>query len=129
MHFTLEPHDPDQVLHCFLQIVLNLVWVLAGRAAIERTEGRCCRGLNLRLVDRYGTVALGKFCGKASCPPSEYDQIRKRISAQPICAVQSCRHFSRGEKPGNRGHLRIAIDADSTHHVMSRGTDLHRLFA
>ena len=75
-----------------------------------------------------GPLAVGEFRGKASCAPSEYHQIGQRIATQPIRAMQSRRRFSRREKPGHGGHLRIAIDADSAHHVMRRGTHFHRLF-
>ena len=35
--------------------------------------------------------------------------------------------FSGGEEAGHGGHLRVAIDADATHHVVGRGSDFHRL--
>ena len=35
LHFCFGANDADQVLHGFLQVILNLVGILAGRAAIE----------------------------------------------------------------------------------------------
>src|SRR6202040_3836533 len=78
--------------------------------------------------DRYRAVGIGEFCGKAPRTPPEYNEIRQGISAQPIRAMQSCCRLPRGEEPGHIGHLRIAIDANSPHHVVSRWTDFHRLF-
>ncbi len=39
LHFAFGADDADQVLHGFLQIVLNLIRILAGSAAIEGLEG------------------------------------------------------------------------------------------
>src|ERR1700758_4561475 len=35
--------------------------------------------------------------------------------------------LTRGKQTGNIGHLRIGVDADATHHVVSRGSNFHRL--
>src|ERR1700739_1584532 len=80
LHFTLDADNPNEILHSFLQIVLDLIWVLAGMTAVKGSKGCCCRGLKLRLVDRYRAVSIGEFCGKAPRALSEYDEVRQGIS-------------------------------------------------
>ena len=78
----------------------DLIWVLTGLAAVKGSEGRCSRGLQLRLVDRYLAVGIGKFCGKAPRALSEYDEVRQGIPAWPIRAMQSCRRLPAAKSPG-----------------------------
>ena len=80
-HFVLAPHDADEALHHFLQLVLHLIrpfGAAAGaRAAIKRFE-RLPRGrFNLRVIDLSGAVFLRKFCGKFSGAFAEHNQIGK----------------------------------------------------
>ena len=93
----------------------------------RRQRGRYCRGLKLRLVNHHWTVGIGEFGGKAPCALSEYNEIRQRVSPQPIRTVQSAATSGRRAR-ARRTSARIAIYADSSHHVVSCGPDLHRLF-
>jgi hypothetical protein len=72
LHFAFGANNPNQILHRFLQVVLNLVWVLAGGAAIEGLESSrsCC--LKLLLINRgFPFIALREFRGKPPGAPSE----------------------------------------------------------
>src|SRR5882757_10594868 len=93
LHFILSADNAHQILHCILQIVLNLIWIFAGSAAIERCESgtRCC--LKLLLVNRCGAAAFGEFRSEPSGAPSEDHKIRERITAQAIRAMQPGGHF------------------------------------
>jgi hypothetical protein len=125
LHFTFGANDADQVLHRFLQVVLNLIWILAGSAAIEGLSAALAwPGAAPRQPRAAGLIALGEFRGIPAGAPSEYHQVRERIAAQPVGAVQSRRRFSRGKQPRHAGHLRIAIHADAAHHVMRGGARL-----
>src|ERR1700733_2533960 len=130
LHLVLGSHDAHQVLHLFLQIVLNLVGILSGKAELEGDEGGGGCSLKLLLVNgcRH-TVAPRKLRGVPSGASSEDDEIGERIAAQPVCAVQSGRYFSRREEPGYGRHLRIPVYADSSHHVVGCRSDFHWLFS
>ena len=70
---------------------MNLIRVLARSAAIEGLEGLLCRCLKLLVINRgaVGPIIFGEFRRKPAGTPPEYHQIRQRIAAQPIRAVQS----------------------------------------
>ena len=61
LHFAFRAHDADQILHRVLQLVLDLIGILAGGAALEGLERGVRRSLNLRVVDRCGAIVFGEF--------------------------------------------------------------------
>src|SRR5258708_7928539 len=78
--------DANQILHGFLQIVMDRVWTLTV-LALEGGQ-HLSRGLfDLPGIDGGcldGLCVLGS--GQASAT-AEDKQVRKRIAAQPVCAV------------------------------------------
>src|SRR3990172_5839531 len=84
----------------------------------------------------------GSYClfHSLSTPPAKDEQIKKRIAAEPGCAVygDACR-LPRGIKAGHDGplligkHLPIRIGGNPTHDVMACGLDgdglIHRIDA
>src|SRR5258707_3950746 len=63
-HFLFSPHDPDEVLHQFLQIVLHPVrtfgLAICSGGAVERFQSLARGLLNLSGVNTTSIVFLGK---------------------------------------------------------------------
>src|SRR6185437_13941079 len=58
---------------------------------------------------------------------AEYQKIGERIAAQPVGAMQAGGAFSGCEQSRHIGHLRVSVNSDAAHHVVSRRTYFHRL--
>jgi hypothetical protein len=61
-----------------------------------------------------------------SCALAEYEQVGQGVPAEPVGAMQAGRDLSRGEQPGNGGHLRVTVDPHASHDVVGGRTDFHR---
>src|SRR5687768_6548748 len=88
-HLVLEPYDPDETLHRLLKIVLDCVRVLASRAALEWQQRFLDPALDLRIVDRRGAVGLGILSRVFAGALAEDDEVRERVAAQPVRAVDA----------------------------------------
>ena len=109
VHFLLAPHDADEILHHFLQIMLHLIRPFGAAAGLApRSNGssawRAASSTCASLI-WPGAVFLGKFRGEFAGALAEYNQIGQRISAQPVRPVQARGRFARGKQPGHGGHL------------------------
>ncbi len=125
LHLFLAAHDAHLVLHHVLQVMLDLIGTFAR--ALERFERLPSRLLHLRHVDGGGPMFLGEFRGVLAGAFAEYQQVGKRISAQPVRSVQARAAFPGGEQSGDVGHLGVAIHSHPAHHVVRGGADLHGL--
>src|SRR5262245_24361636 len=72
-------------------------------------------------------MLLGVFRGVLTGAFAEDEQIGERVAAEAIGAVDARGAFAGGEQAGDPRHLRIAIHADTAHHVVCRRAHLHRL--
>ena len=97
-HLGFLADDADQVLHHVLQVVLDGVGVLAGRAALERRQRPRGGRVDLRLVDRRRAVLLGERRGVLAGALAEDDQVRERVAAEAVGAVQPGRRFAGREQ-------------------------------
>ena len=125
----LVAHDADVVLHQVLQLVLNLVGrlgVTGGRGPLERRQRHPLGGVDRRRVDVGGAALARELGGVLTGPLAEHQQVRQRVSAQAIGAVQASGALARREEAGDRRHLRVAVDADAAHRVVGGRADLHR---
>src|SRR5690349_22958524 len=126
-HFFFLANDTHQVLHHVLQSMLNRIRSFASIALERRQRVFFCRS-NFTGIDRAKSVLFGVLRGVLTSSFSKNQQIRKRIPAEPVRAMQSRAALSRGKQSGNVRHLRIRIHADAAHHVMRGWPDLHRLY-
>ena len=123
----LGTHDADEVLHELLQLVLDLIRILAGRADFERLRARLRSRhppVRRRLPRRAFSFANSAANWPARLPNTSRSD--KRVAAEPVGAVQSRRGFAGRVQARHRGRLRIAIDANAAHHVVRGRTDFHR---
>src|SRR5215475_12985250 len=106
-HVALIANNPDQVLHHLLEFFLNLIgrfWRGTIGALEWLKRSAACR-FDLLIVDfslalllcELGSVCTGSF--------SEYQQVRERVPAQPVRAVQPRPALAGCEKSGHRRHL------------------------
>ncbi len=97
--------------------------------ALEWFESFSRGFFNLIRVD----LAVAVFCGKAGSvlarALAEDQKIGKRVAAQSIGPVYSCRAFACGKESPDGGHLRFGIDADASHDVVRSWADFHRLMS
>ena len=126
LHLPLVADDPDQFLHEVLQILLDLERVFGGVAALEGIERDLRRRLDLTLVEGRGAARLRERRGMLAGELAEDQQIRQRVAAEAIGAVDARRAFAGGEQPRNAGHLRVGVHPDPAHHVVRRRSHLHR---
>src|SRR6266496_1842986 len=63
-----------------------------------------------------------------SCAPTEYQQVRKGVSAQTIRAVKTGGSFARREESRHVSLRSLSIYTNSTHHVVARRPYLHGSF-
>src|SRR5687767_15847449 len=89
LHLRLLADDADEVLHGVLQIRLEPIGVLALITGVERAERIARRPLDRRLVDAGRTMFAGKLRSVLAGALPEDDQIRQRIAAQPVRAVDA----------------------------------------
>ena len=127
LHLRLGAHDADQVLHHVLQLVLNPVRTLAVAAGGERLDG-ARRGF-VGLAASMGRLRLGfgELRGEFTRAFAEHQQIRQRIAAEPIRAVDAGGALACREQAGHRRHLRLGVHAHAAHDVVRRRPHFHRL--
>ena len=74
-----------------------------------------------------GAAVFLAYCrGGQARAAAEDQQIRKRISAEAVRAVQSARRFARRKKSGHGGLPRFRVHANAAHHVVARRAHFHR---
>src|SRR5579872_5510307 len=105
--------------------MVNLIWVLACRP-FKRRQHRAFRRLHLGLIQRRRWSLLRMLGRSQTRAPAENQQIRQRISSQPVRAVQSRRSFARRKQPRHRRLARLGLHANSAHHVVARRPHFHR---
>ncbi len=96
-HLFLAPHDPDQILHRGLQVILDREWIFAAGPALKRLQCLSRRFVHLSRVDRAGTIFLRVFRRELPGALSKNQKIGKRISAQTVRAMKSRGTFARRE--------------------------------
>ena len=69
----------------------------------------------------------GVLGGVESGPSAKHQQVRQRVAAESVGAVQTGRDFTRREQARHGRGGRIRFDADAAHHVVAGRPDLHRL--
>ena len=99
LHFALHAHDAYQVLHRFLQVVLDLVRILARGAVVERRERGCGGVLHLGFIDLRCAILAREFGSILAGALAEDQQVGERIAAQAIGAVQARSCFARRKQP------------------------------
>src|SRR6516165_8528696 len=98
-HLPFCPHDADEVLHHFLQRILDLVRPFAMSPAFERVE-RSARGVvHLLEIDMAGLLILGVFRGEFARPFAKHEEIREGVSTEPVGAVDAGRTLASSEQP------------------------------
>src|SRR6185312_9843517 len=97
-----------------------------GAFAVEWSERPLGGGFDLAVdgFRRRGALSvLGRvFAGEFP----QYEQVRQRVAAEAVGAVDSRGAFAAGEEPRDLRHLRVGIDADSAHRVVRRRAHFHR---
>src|SRR6266478_291840 len=78
------------------------------------------RGIDGGSLDGFCVVGGGQTGAAA-----EDKQIRKRIAAKPVRAMQSGCRLTRGKESGHGRPGGLCIDANTSHHVMTGWSDLH----
>ena len=86
-----------------------------------------CFAEDLVVVDFPKRIFLRKLCRKFSGSFAEHQKVRKRITAEPVRAIDSGRAFTSGEQPRHIGHLGICVHMHATHDVMRGRPNFHRL--
>ena len=98
-HLVLLADDADEVLHHALQILLDLERILARRAAVERRQrplawlASTCRSSIARRA-----VRLRERRRMLAGTLAEHQQVRQRIAAEPVGAVDAGRALAGGEQ-------------------------------
>ena len=127
LHLGLEADDAHQVLHRLLEILLHLVGILALAAALERHE-RVLDGLLRRAIVDARLPGLARVLRRVFAGAlAEDDQIRERVAAETVGAVDARRALARREQSRDVRHLRVGVHADPAHDVVRRRADFHRL--
>ena len=127
LHLRLGPHYAHMRLHHLLQFMLNRKRVFTALGTIERFFGSLGGRFDL-VVGRLRSVVLSGE-GSRILPRAfpKDDQIGERIASKAVGPVQPGGALAGGEKARYAGHLGFRIDADTTHHVVRCGADLHWL--
>ena len=126
-HLALGAHDADQVLHRLLQVGLHRVGVLGRAAAFERRQRLGHRPVDDGVVDRRLRVGLGVLGRVLAGPLAEHDQVRQRVAAEAVGAVDAGGALAGGEQPRHDRLLGVGVDADAAHDVVRGRADFHRL--
>ena len=90
-------------------------------ASISRVASSTCAGISGRSLN-----CLGMLGGRQTCATPENEQVRKRIPAQPVCAMESGSCLPCCKKSGHGRFRGFRIDANTSHHVVAGRSDLHR---
>ena len=107
--------DADLALHQILQLVLHLIGRLTAALPVERLERGARHRLHLPLVDHAGLVVAGERGGVLPGALAENKQVRERVAAEPVGAVQSRRHLAGREQAGHARHLRVGVHPHPAH--------------
>ena len=106
---------------------MNIIRAIAA-GALKRLEHFTRRRFSQRAVNIGRAEVLCVFgCGVTGAA-SEDQQIRERVSAQAVRAVQTRCRFSGSEQPGHICLRGFRLNPNTAHHVMARGSDFHRPF-
>src|SRR3954447_10586559 len=77
LHLIPGANDADQVLHRFLQVVLNLIGILAGMTGLKRFDRSSRDSLRLVVVNGHRAVPFRELgCIPAGTPP-EHKKVGK----------------------------------------------------
>src|SRR6476661_474812 len=98
---AFHAEDTDQVLHDLLQVTMDGIRILA-LTAIKRSEHIAFSLGDLLIVDCRRSCFAGISGSAQSCTTAEDQQVRERISAEAVCAMQSCSSFTGGEESRQR---------------------------
>src|SRR5437762_9428813 len=108
------PDDADKLLHRRGEIGVHRVWVLAALAPLERRKHPRRRRVDLAIVDaRRLRDAFGVLGGVEAGTPTEDEEVRERVPAEPVRAMHARGDLARGEETrhGRLGRVRIDPDA------------------
>ena len=125
-HLVFLAHDPDEVLHHLLQVLLHLERALR-RGPVERCQRPLRRGVRLVGVNRTGGVLLRVLRGELAGALAQHEQVGERVPAEAVRPVDAGGALAAREQARYPRHLRVALDADAAHHVVRGRADLHRL--
>src|SRR5438270_5335307 len=78
IHLRLSADDADEFLHLVLQLMLDLVRILARDSTVEGLECELGSGIHLGAIDVDGCVLLRENRGVLARSPAENQQVRKR---------------------------------------------------
>ena len=129
----LAAPDPGVVLHRELQILVQLVRVLAGamrrcrrrRAAAAGPPARQ-RPARRRSI-RVAPAVLRELGGGLAGAPPEHEDVAERVAAEAVGAVQTARNLARRVQTRHGRRRGLGLDAHATHRVVDGRADLHRL--
>ena len=102
LHLFFAAHDADQILHHVLQLVLHFIRGDAA-GAVERCERLTGDLIHLLRIDGAGAVRFRELRGILAGELAEHEKIGKRISTQPVGAVQA----GRALRPPRKGRARL----------------------
>ena len=118
--------DADELLHRVLQLGMDGVRVFVTASLERRREALRIRAL-LCFVRARRRSARAVFRRGLTRALAEDEQIRERVPAEPVRTVHAGRHLARGIQARHRRGGSVRVDADASHDVVKRRTDLHRL--
>src|SRR6185295_3820162 len=111
LHLGFISNDANKLLHHLLKLELNLIRSLRDRVclicSVERlySPARCF--FDLRAFDLTGTVFARELRGELTGALPEHQQIRQRVTTEPICSVNAGCAFTRRKQTGHASHLSI----------------------
>ena len=128
----LAAPDPGVVLHRQLQVLVQLVRVLARCRAVgvpaERLEQVGLLGRDLRVVeDSRGPGGLRKLRRRLTGAPAEDEDVAERVAPETVRAMQATGHLAGGVQAGHGCGRGLRLDANAAHRVMDGRTHLHGL--
>ena len=128
-HLAFGADDADQALHRLLQVGLHGVGVLCRPAALERRGPPLLQGsIHRRRIHGRLRILPGVLRRVLAGALAEHDQVRQRVAAETVGAVDAGGALTGGEEAGyQRGLLGIGVHPDTTHDVVGRRADFHRL--
>src|SRR5690349_10796241 len=105
-HLAVAPNDADAVLHDALELVLDLIGAVAvasstRRRTLERSECETLGVRDRRRIHRHRTALARKLRRVLAGALAEHEQVRQRVAAKPIRAVQPGGAFAGGEQAGH----------------------------
>ena len=127
-HLLAATDDADQVVHRLLQLLVQRVRVLPALGR-ERRQGRGRGRVHLGRVDPRpgGAQAVDVGGGTQAGPAAEDQQVGEAVAAEAVGAVHPAGNLTGGEQTRHHRDLRVGLDLDPAHHVVTGRADLHRL--